>query len=398
MDKQTEIAKLRRLLVLRTQHANLSQQIQHNMHEKRVCDETCSGQIAAREKEIKNMLAANCPAFNRKCNAPAVYSHTAKIPPEKPVDTKRSIRLTGTLVVSTVLTLTFFSILFQALIGQLKINIWTVLLFMAGGPALGVLCVHLYQFIGKPKQAAYKKQYDEYLLAEKELNRLQSTYRTEAQNSAKDYLERLATYEEQYKEAVVRRMRALSFYQKAMEELPQYKAKCVAECEQKKKACDQRIEAAQHQLAECNQDIEQINILHSSYWSYLSTIITLLETGRADTCKEALNIAIEQEEKRKHQERMEEIAQERARAEANRTEEERRHNREMERQAEESSIRAAVDAKLQADRERSEQRAADEKRKYAGQRRCMSCANRSRCPNDMIARGDGLNCGAYTPR
>ena len=323
MDKQTEITKLRRLLVLRTQHTNLSQQIQHNIHKKRTFDDTCSEQIAAREQEIKNMLAANCPVFNRKSNAPSVYSHTAKIPPEKPTETQLSIKFIGALAVSAVLTLTFFSILFCALIGQLNVNTWVVLLFMAGGPALGVLCVCLYQLIRNPKLVAYKKQYDEYLSTEKELNKLQLAYRTEAQNSTKDYLENLTAYEEQYKEAVVRRMRALSFYQKAMEELPQYKAKCIAECEQKKKECDQRIEAAQQQLAECNQEIDQINVLHSSYWNYLSTIITLLETGRADTCKEALNIAIEQEEKRKHQERMEEIAQKEAREKAHEDEEQR---------------------------------------------------------------------------
>ena len=197
--------------------------------------------------------------------------------------------------------------------------------------------------------------------------------------------------DQQYKKALDEYRQVIAEYKSELDamtqQLPAYETayrQAFPKCLQIYSDGEKRKAAAKERLDACTSELNEKNFVGHAYLYLVDDIIHLLQSGRADDYKEALNIAVEEDRQRKMEE-------------ARRAEEERRQA-EMARQAEEARIRAAVDAKMQADRERSEQRAADEKRKYAGQRRCMSCANRSRCPNDMIARGDGLNCGAYTPR
>lgn len=189
----------------------------------------------------------------------------------------------------------------------------------------------------------------------------------------------IANYEDEVKRGLQQLPEYKDFYLHAVETLLQL----INEWEGKKVA-------AQKELDACNKDLAQIDFIPKEYFNLAEKIIHLLESGRADTYKEALNMAIEEERQE---------ALERARRE-----EENRRIAAMERQAEEARkraeeerIRAIVDAKMQADRERDIQRKADEERKRAGYQRCRNCIYHNRCPNDMIARGDGLNCGRYTP-
>ncbi len=77
------------------------------------------------------------------------------------------------------------------------------------------------------------------------------------------------------------------------------------------------------QLAQCEAELDKIDILPNQYWHLAGEMIDLLKTDRADSYKEALNMAVEQEEQRRHQERMEEIAQKEAREKAHKDEEQR---------------------------------------------------------------------------
>lgn len=197
--------------------------------------------------------------------------------------------------------------------------------------------------------------------------------------------------EQQYQKDVEAYEQAIADYKKEIDvmeqQIPHYEAayrEAFPKALQIYHEWGKRKVAANERLAACTKEINENGLMNVEYIYLVDEVIHMLQTGRADDYKEALNLAIEEDRQRK--------------IEAARRAEEARIQEEMRRQAEEARIRAEVDAKLQADRERSMQRDAEEKRKYAGQRRCMSCANRSRCPNDMIARGDGLNCGAYRPR
>lgn len=169
------------------------------------------------------------------------------------------------------------------------------------------------------------------------------------------------------------------FYKNAVERLLQL----ISEWEDKRTA-------AIEELNECNVELAKIDFMPCEYFDLAGNILHMLESGRADTYKEALNMAIEEDRQEKLEQARREEENERLAAMERQAEAARK-------QAEEDRIRAIVDAKMQADRERDIQRKADEERKRAGYQRCRNCVYHNRCPNDMIARGDGLNCGRYTP-
>ena len=79
-------------------------------------------------------------------------------------------------------------------------------------------------------------------------------------------------------------------------------------------------------------------------------------------------------------------------------EEERRHNMMMEHQQEEhnramerAEQERAAAAKQAADK-------AERERNLAGFRKCLNCANNSKCSIYVQENGGGLSCGAYSPR
>ncbi len=151
------------------------------------------------------------------------------------------------------------------------------------------------------------------------------------------------------------------------------------------------------------------------YYHLISPIIDLLTTGRADSYKEALNMAIREEQEEK--ERAARIAAEERRTQilAQQAAEERRHNEQMERQqaahdramenqareqskaAEKLAQKAAWDAKIQADKERRDRQNAEARTRSAGVARCASCANSKHCPSHIKNNGSGLTCGGYVP-
>ena len=187
------------------------------------------------------------------------------------------------------------------------------------------------------------------------------------------------------------------------------------EWQQKQKAWREEQKAFLNKLDE---EIATIDFIRPKYYYLITDIVDLLESGRADDYKEALNLAIEVDERRKHNARMEEIEQKKVRAAEQQAEEERRHNEEMEWQAQEAAFRAE---QMQAEHNRAMERAAENQAKAirqaaddaakarkeadrAAQRadsdartraweQCRVCAKFSGCRNP-----GNPGCGAFVPR
>lgn len=178
-------------------------------------------------------------------------------------------------------------------------------------------------------------------------------------------------------------------------------------------------------LDQCTALVAQIkahDYISEDYHHHVPKLITLLQSGRADSYKEALNIAVAEEQQEKYEEaRQVEEARRQAMLQMQ-MEEERRHNemlerqeaahqRAMERQAQEQAEaqrRAAVQAehdRQRAQREAFQQKAAAESAarkqanatKMAGVSKCASCANSRHCPSHVKNSGAGLTCGGYRP-
>lgn len=165
-------------------------------------------------------------------------------------------------------------------------------------------------------------------------------------------------------------------------------------------------EAARERCDELIAQIDQHDYIPHEYYHHIPKLIALLQSGRADSYKEALNMAIEEE----RQEEMEAARQEeearRIAAMERQAEEERRHNLMLERQqaahdrAMERAAREQADAQrraaMQAKRDQEyDAREAHRKEMDAHQKalhRCSKCNKRYACS----VRGNP-NCGAFEP-
>ncbi len=185
---------------------------------------------------------------------------------------------------------------------------------------------------------------------------------------------------------------------------------------------DENLKTMEKQIDEMNSAIlGEYDFITEKYHHLVPDIIDILKNYRAETYKDALNLAIADEEAEKKRQFEEQQAYERqlreeelARQQMMQMEEMRRHNAEMERQQAVANELAA-----QAQREAERQRRADERaqreafsqaasaereasrqqnqNKSAGIAKCASCANSSRCPSHIKNNGSGLTCGGYRP-
>lgn len=422
MDKQTAIQELKRLQKLKIQKRNISEDIQDYNRQISFHEEECASAITTREKEISQKLSdakikPDCPNIATR---PSIYEYVGIIPPEKRDFRKLTIIRSCLLAVSSIFAFLFLRSLFLALIGQLEDpeGIGNILLFLAGGPAFGVWGYSLYYLVSRPEQKANERQCEEYRQAVDKFNKMQENYEAEAGGCVAENEKQLQSYELAYKQAVINYMYALSEHKVDLEKLETFKQRVMADCEAKKQIYLEQLAQAQEKLDFCNAQLDKIDILHVAHWDLVDAIVQLLETGRADNCKEALNMAIEQKAQQEHYEAMEElrrqeleeIKQENRRAEEARQEqrlqeqlareETRRHNMVMERQqeehnramqrAEQDRMRAEVLAMRAAN---SAARQAESEASAKAWTQCRVCAKRSGCRNPGIP-----GCGAFVPR
>lgn len=178
-------------------------------------------------------------------------------------------------------------------------------------------------------------------------------------------------------------------------------------------------------LMECSLlsvEIDQHDYIPSEYYHHIPKLISLLQSGRADSYKEALNMAIEEERQEAIEAARQEEEARRLAAMERQAEEERRHNMAMERQqaahdrameqAERDRAEAQRKAAIQADKDRiraereahhqkmvadSEARKQANATRMAGVSKCANCRNSRHCPTHIKESGAGLSCGGYQP-
>ncbi len=166
---------------------------------------------------------------------------------------------------------------------------------------------------------------------------------------------------------------------------------CVMNANKKKDRAIEELDAVE-------QAINGYDFAPESYHEYIPTVYDLMRSGRADSYKEALNMAIEEEERRLEAARIEEEERRRTAILERQLAEERRHNEQMEREAE-MARKQAQDMEYQrvraekkaADKQQSEQMHADAQARKKAMNRCAKCANRIACGTNR-----GIpNCGAF---
>ena len=172
------------------------------------------------------------------------------------------------------------------------------------------------------------------------------------------------------------------------------------------KFCDELMahrdkeEAARQAAQQSDERIAQNDIISQEYYHLIPKIISMLKSGRADSYKEALNMAIEEERQEAAEAARREAEERRIAAIERQAEEERRHNMMMEQQqaehnramekAEQDRARAEDRARRDADRAA---RAAESDAKSKAWTQCRVCAKFSGCRNPGIP-----GCGAFVPR
>ena len=151
------------------------------------------------------------------------------------------------------------------------------------------------------------------------------------------------------------------------------------------------------ELARLYKELEEIGILTPTYYYLAMDVCQVLENGRGDTLKEALNIAIDDERKEKEAEERRQEARRREEILRDQAEEERRHNAAMEREAREQSEAAR---KMQEENERhnreTEKSAREQRNKTYSTNMCSYCAYSGSCPKLNVRRTG--TCGAFKPR
>ncbi len=180
-----------------------------------------------------------------------------------------------------------------------------------------------------------------------------------------------------------------------------------------KKKYDQKELEILNSINEVEKDLSQVTVIHSSLFEHAWRISSILSTGRADTLKDAINLALEEDRRDKEEaerraeaqrqeaileqqamdNRMHNAAMERAaEEEARRT---RAHNAAMERAAQQQAQAAEAQAREAAKQtEMAKKQANDAMR--AASARCSRCANYSKCSYKV--KQNAVNCAAYTPR
>ena len=169
----------------------------------------------------------------------------------------------------------------------------------------------------------------------------------------------------------------------------------VSECDKKKEQAQAEFDTTQEQIIACD-------FAPADYHRYIPAVCTLMQSGRADSYKEALNMAIKEEERRIEAEERRAEEQRQAALLERQLAEERRHNLQMEHDAQ-MARKEAQDMEYQRQRaqEKQEQQArreqsdAQARARREAQLRCQKCVNASKCSASFKG---NPNCAGFRPR
>lgn len=161
----------------------------------------------------------------------------------------------------------------------------------------------------------------------------------------------------------------------------------------------QKRKEANRQFMESYEEYRRLNFLPEEYENLIPKLITLLKSGRADSYKEALNMAIQEKREESAEAARQAEEERRTRILEEQAAEAQRHNAAMERaeqdrvKAEQQRVQAEKNrAKAEEQARRNAQKAESEARARAN-RQCMVCAKFSGCRNRDVP-----GCGAFVPR
>lgn len=174
-----------------------------------------------------------------------------------------------------------------------------------------------------------------------------------------------------------------------------------------------KLDQIHNELSEVAEQLDNVTLIHSNLFNNAWRISSMLRTGRADSLKEAINLALDEERKdmeeaarraearqqeaileqqardnRMHNAAMERAAEEEARAT-------RAHNAAMERAAQAQAQAAQAQARESARQSEIAQRQARDAQRAASAR-CAGCVNNLKC--SYKAKQNAGSCGAYRPR
>lgn len=263
--------------------------------------------------------------------------------------------------------------------------------------AISVLPLVILTLIKLVKKAIYagsvkkcKKEYNQYVMEEKAKHEV----------VLKNYEAKLAAYEEKRDAFLAEYIAWREIYIASQEE----EDRIAEQLEADKQAGVQKIR--EEKLAPAEAALHEVNdLVPEKYLSVLEDLIDLLNSGRADDLKEAINLYEEIAYRERQLELQREAEEQRQLEEALRQEEEsRRHKEEMkflkdqewQRRQDEERHRRAEDRRLQEEKEnqrRAEQQAADRAKREA-ENRCRHCANYRTC---TLRLSKPQNCSGFRP-
>ena len=345
---------------------NLQQLLEDNRALRSYIDGGCARETVDQLDEIREKIgtipkAPTAVSCGVSLPLPSDYSAAAKAEKDK-----RRIIFFAVAAVAAVLLVIYFSSHNEAL------NFWCVLSIFA---TIGVGWF-------------YKMSNDLHKTKEKELQESRKKYA----GSMESFRKAMSCYEKEVEEGrneyIQYNLRYYQYYPDFLDTLVGY--------EEKVQEAEKALEEHEMRIAECD-------LAAPEYFHLIPKIISMLKSGRADSYKEALNMAVEEE-------RQDEIEAARREEEARRlmalemqAEEERRHNMMVERQQAEHN-RAMEQAeqdrnKIEKDRYQAEERArkeqarADSDARRNAYRQCAVCAKSSGCRNQGVP-----GCGAFVPK
>ena len=339
---------------------NLQQLLEDNRILRSYAESGCATQTVGQLNEIREKIGSmpkSPSSVSCSVSFPLPANHIAAAKSEK---NKRKKLLMAVAAVTALLLWIYFSSHNEAL------NLWCVLgIFATAGVGwFFKMSSDVYKTKDKELQESQKK----YTSSMAVFRKAMSCYEKEVEQGRKEYEQYLIRY--------------YQYYPDFMDTVLGY--------EEKQYEAEKALEENELRIAECD-------VAAPEYFHLVPTVVSMLRSGRADSYKEALNLAIEEERQDALEARRREEEDRRLAAMEWQAQEERRHNMMMEQQQREHD-RAMEDAAAEAKKaaEKAAEKA-ERDRRSAGYRKCLNCANHAKCNTYVKENGAGLTCGGYRP-
>lgn len=392
------ISELDRINSLYDQHQSLHAAMDNVVDEKKAEDDSFAGEIAATLNEFRKKQDRKFSA--KKPNIAAACLATSPEPPKKPI----SQNPTKDIFVGAISGLTMiFSVAF-----------WLIMVIIdPDNGALGLVSLSVFMMLGSiafwfVKGAGKVTMFVEWQKNQKEWKEKQKEWEAKFNKSAtKEENERFLNEFKEYDTCFLKLVEVCS--QKYSDEFKRYEAGLEAIKEKYLNKLDQ----IHNELLAVSEQLDNVTLIHSDLFNNAWRISSMLKTGRADSLKEAINLALDEERKdmeeaarraearqqeaileqqardnRIHNAAMQRAAEEEARAT-------RAHNAAMERAAQAQAQAAQAQAREAARQSEIAQRQARDAQRAASAR-CAGCANNLKC--SYKAKQNAGSCGAYRPR